>query len=81
MVIVVSEETGIVSICHRGIIERNFDPESFKQRLGELLLLEKHEQAETTAAASLGRENRLAGAGHHVVGSDQKEHRSDHLAF
>ena len=41
VVIVVSEETGIVSICHRGRIERNFDPESFQRRLGELLLLEK----------------------------------------
>ena len=41
IVIVVSEETGIVSICHRGRIERNFDPESFQRRLGELLLLEK----------------------------------------
>src|SRR5436853_228416 len=38
--IVVSEETGIVSLCHRGKIERNFNPESFKQRLGELLLQE-----------------------------------------
>ena len=42
VVIVVSEETGIVSICHRGRIERNFDPESFQRRLGELLLLEKN---------------------------------------
>ncbi len=42
VVIVVSEETGIVSICHRGRIERNFEPESFQRRLGELLLLEKN---------------------------------------
>ena len=28
IVVVVSEETGIVSICHRGLIERSFDPES-----------------------------------------------------
>jgi diadenylate cyclase len=81
VVIVVSEETGIVSICHRGSIERNFEPESFTRRLGEFLLLEKHEQAEKIAAGSLAREDRLAGAGRHVVGSHQKEHRNDHLAF
>ena len=33
VIIVVSEETGIVSICHRGKIERNFEPESLKRRL------------------------------------------------
>lgn len=37
VIVVVSEETGIVSICHRGKIERDFDPESFKARLGALL--------------------------------------------
>ena len=37
VVIVVSEETGVVSICHDGTIERNFDPESFKTRLARLL--------------------------------------------
>jgi diadenylate cyclase len=81
VVIVVSEETGIVSICHRGSIERNFDPESFQNRLGELLLVEKDEEAEKAVAGSLGREDHLAGAGRHVVGSHQKEHRNDHLAF
>ena len=30
VMLVVSEETGIVSICNRGKIERNFDPESFR---------------------------------------------------
>jgi diadenylate cyclase len=44
--IVVSEETGIVSICHRGIVERKFDPETFKKRLGQLLLLEKYEKTD-----------------------------------
>ena len=81
VVIVVSEETGIVSICHRGSIERNFDPESFKHRLSELLLLEKDEEVEKTAVGPLGREDHLAGTGGHPVGSHQKEHRNDHLAF
>ena len=39
IIIVVSEETGIVSICHRGHIERSFDPESFDHRLAELFSL------------------------------------------
>lgn len=81
VVIVVSEETGIVSVCHRGIIERNFDPESFKQRLGELLLLNQDEEDKKTAVGSLAREDRLAGARHHAVGSHQKDHRNDPLAF
>ncbi len=80
-VIVVSEETGIVSICHRGQIERNFDPESFKARLGELLLLQKDEDDETTPAASLARESRGAGARDHAVGGDPKEHSNDRIAF
>ncbi|HEY1476427.1 MAG TPA: diadenylate cyclase CdaA [Chthoniobacterales bacterium] len=36
--IVVSEETGNISICHRGKIERGFKPEQFEKRLSELLL-------------------------------------------
>jgi len=44
--IVVSEETGVVSICHNGRIERNFDPEGLKQRLSKLLLLEKYEKTD-----------------------------------
>ncbi len=41
--VLVSEETGQVSICHRGLIERNFTPEAFQRRLNQLLLLEKYE--------------------------------------
>src|ERR1700726_2454651 len=36
--IVVSEETGNISICHRGRIERGFKPDQFEKRLSELLL-------------------------------------------
>lgn len=45
--IVVSEETGNVSICHHGRIERNFDPESLKRRLSQLLQMEKYETADS----------------------------------
>src|ERR1043165_8443903 len=36
--IVVSEETGAISICYRRRIERNFTPETFRQRIAEILL-------------------------------------------
>jgi diadenylate cyclase len=36
--IVVSEETGHLSICHRGRIERGFKQDQFEKRLSELLL-------------------------------------------
>ena len=42
--IVVSEETGGISICHRRRIERNFTPETFRQRLGEILLHRNYEE-------------------------------------
>jgi diadenylate cyclase len=58
--IVVSEETGIVSICHRGIVERKFDPETFKKRLGQLLLLEKYEK---TDSEELDGEGNLSSSG------------------
>jgi diadenylate cyclase len=38
--VVVSEETGAVSICYRGKIERGFKPGNFEKRLSELLLRE-----------------------------------------
>jgi diadenylate cyclase len=80
VVVVVSEETGIVSLCHRGMIERNYDPESFKQRLGELLLLDKHENAPEARHRTLARQDRLAGARHHALEQRQKT-RDDKLAF
>lgn len=43
LVIVVSEETGTVSLCHRGEIHRGFEPETFRARLGTLLAVTSHE--------------------------------------
>lgn len=43
LAIVVSEETGQVSICHDGIIERNLNVENFRKQLSRLLLFETHE--------------------------------------
>ncbi len=77
IVIVVSEETGVVSICHGGHIERNFDPKHFKQRLGELIS-SKYEKSDSEPLAG---EDRVARARRGVVGGHPKEHRSDHVAF
>ncbi|MEO8350086.1 MAG: diadenylate cyclase CdaA, partial [Chthoniobacteraceae bacterium] len=63
IVIVVSEETGIVSICHRGSVERNFDPESFKRRLSELLSIVKNEKTVASHHPSLAGETRFSGSG------------------
>ena len=43
IVIVVSEETGTVSLCHRGGLERGFEPATLRTRLGELLLTPSNE--------------------------------------
>lgn len=43
IVIVVSEETGTVSLCHRGEIERGLDPETFRTRLAGLLASPENE--------------------------------------
>jgi len=39
--IVVSEETGQVSICHSGLLERNLSVDKFRRRLSQLLLHDK----------------------------------------
>ena len=81
VVIVVSEETGIVSVCHRGRIERNFDPESFQRRLGELLLLEKDAKNTRTDPKSLTGKAPVASAGGDTLGSNPQQRQRDKLAF
>ncbi|CAN5610623.1 diadenylate cyclase CdaA [soil metagenome] len=51
--VIVSEETGAISICHRRRIERNFTPESFRKRISELLLQGTYEE---TVSDELARE-------------------------
>ena len=70
--IIVSEETGKVSICHRGRIERDFDPDDFKRRLGQLLLLEKYEESDSE---ELGGEARGAGGRDNPLVSHKKDDR------
>lgn len=72
--IVVSEETGNVSICHRGKIERDFDPDTFKKRLGQILLLEKYEEPDSE---ELGGEAHGSPGRDHPVVSHKKDDRYD----
>jgi diadenylate cyclase len=81
VVIIVSEETGVVSICHRGSIQRDFDPESFKRRLGELLLLEKNEKDRLTSQSPLAGQADIARSDSPRLGRGSEESTSDRLAF
>src|SRR5439155_1032602 len=74
--IVISEETGGISICHRRRIERNFTPETFRQRISEILL---HGTYEETDSEKLAGEVDLAAARDHALVPDQKERSDDAL--
>ena len=75
--VVVSEETGAISICYRRRIERNFTPENFRQRLGEILLHRHHEE---TDPEQLARETDLPPARDRALVPHQKERSNDTLA-
>ena len=75
--VVVSEETGGISICHRRRIERDFTPETFRQRLSEILL---HGTYEKTAPEELAREVDLPAARDNRLVPHQEERRNDSIA-
>src|ERR1700676_348892 len=75
--VVVSEETGGISICHRRRIERNFTPETFRQRIAEILL---HRNYKETDPKKLEREVNLTPARENPLVPDQKERSDDPLA-
>jgi diadenylate cyclase len=75
--IIVSEETGSISICHRRRIERNFTPETFRQRIAEILL---HGNYEETTPEKLAGEVDLPAPRDNALVPDQKERRDDPLA-
>jgi diadenylate cyclase len=75
--VVVSEETGSISICHRRRLERNFTPETFRQRLGEILLHRIHEETDTEQLAG---EADLPPARDRALVPHQEEHNNDTLA-
>src|SRR2546427_632977 len=71
--IVVSEETGGISICPRRRIERKFTPETFRQRIGEILL---HGHYEETAPEELAGEVDIPLARDKPLGSPPKKRRN-----
>ncbi len=75
--IVVSEETGAISVCYRRRIERNFTPETFRQRLGEILL---HRSNEEPDPQQLARETELPPARDRALVPRQEERSNDTLA-
>src|ERR1700759_2586027 len=74
--IVVSEETGSISICHRRRIERNFTPDTFRQRIAEILLHSNYEEVHPEKLAS---ETDLSSAREHPLVPHQEERRDDAL--
>ncbi len=79
IVLIVSEETGAVSLCHRGKLEREFTPASLRARLSELLLMPIHESPAHEQPVG---EDGLAGAGNPPLGGHPKEpaRRTDDIA-
>src|SRR6266853_1991110 len=69
--IVISEETGGISICHRRRIERDFTPDTFRKRIGEILLQSSYD--EETDSEKLAGEDHLTPPRDPVLVSDQKE--------
>jgi diadenylate cyclase len=75
--VVVSEETGGISLCHRRRLERDFTPETFRQRLGEILLHRYHEEADPEQLAG---EAGVPPPRDRPLVSHQKERHNDSLA-
>src|SRR6187399_2508409 len=75
--VIVSEETGGLSICHRRRIERGFTPETFRKRIGELLLQGAYEE---TDPEQLAREIDHPPTRDDALVPDQEERRNDTLA-
>src|SRR5437899_3942787 len=76
--VIVSEETGSISICHRRRIERNYTPETFRQRIAEILL---HSNYADTDPEKLARTVDFPPARDNPLVTDQKERSHDRLAF
>src|SRR3982751_5958153 len=74
--VIVSEETGGISICHRRRIERNFTPETFRQRIAEILL---HSNYEETDSEKLAGEVDIPATREHPLVPHQEERRDDPL--
>ena len=70
LAIVVSEETGQVSICHNGILERNLTVDKFRKLLSQLLL---HHDDKTHPDQQLGTQARVSDSRERPVVPHQPE--------
>lgn len=77
LAIVVSEETGQVSICHSGVLERNLSVEKFRRRLSQLLL---HNDDQTDSDQQLGTKTDVPDSRGRAVVSDQPERGEKSIA-
>ena len=68
--VVVSEETGSVSLCIDGELIRNLDEDEFRERLGGIFLHEDNNNDETRTAQELGGEDHVADPGNRDLVSD-----------
>ena len=74
--IVVSEETGAVSLCMDGEIERNLEEDEFRERLEEIFLSDREvdsdeeESAEELVPEELDTQDSFASAGDRSLVSD-----------
>lgn len=75
--IVVSEETGAISLCHQGRIEHNLEFEEFKRRLNQVLLPEEYDP---DVEEKLDGKNHGLDSGHHDLVSDSKQRREDSIS-
>jgi diadenylate cyclase len=71
LAIVVSEETGQVSICHNGLLERNLSVDKFRRLLSQLLL--HNDDNSTDSDQRLGAQTRVPDSRDRSVVSHQSE--------
>jgi len=67
--VIVSEETGAISICIEGVLERNLGEEKFRKRMAEIFL-SNDDKDEKSPEKELDSKNRLAAAGDRDLVSD-----------
>jgi len=68
--VVVSEETGSISICIDGMMERNLGEERFRERMEEIFLSKTNKSDEKGVSEELDSEDRVADSGDSDLASD-----------
>lgn len=68
--VVVSEETGGISICQNGVLQRNLTEKQFRDRIAKIFLSEKSNHEETEPDQKLDRKDPLSPSGDNDLVSD-----------